>query len=678
VARPVAALPDLEQLPPPADLVRLGSVRLFAERAADAAPGFEVDAGNACSVAELCVRLDGMPLALELGAARVGLLSPEQILERLRETLGVLGPGSRAQLTRQRTLTATLDSSHELLGADERVLFRRLAVFAGSFGLAAAEQVGGREPLAPGVVLELLGHLVEKSLVSVERDGGPVRYRLLETVRQYAGERLDEAGERELLQGAHRAWYTGFAERHDPERAPDLMEDSPRLLDPEHDNLRAALRSSLARDPKTALRLAASIWRYWLVRGYYSEGRRWLDAALALAPAASELRARALMGVALLDRRRGEPAGQLVRVSSRSLKAIADEIVAIHDELGDELSLAQARRLAGMICWIDGHSEDADRLLSEALALAERLGAHHVIAATEHIRGIIALGCGEPLSAWLLGEILAGAGLPAGVFSLVSGPGEVVGEAIARHPAVDMVSFTGSVRAGKRVAELAARGVKRVTLELGGKSPNVVLDDADDLPAIVRGAIRSAFHNSGQTCSALTRLVVPRQQLPDVERLAAGIAAGQRVGDPTRDGTSLGPVVSQRQYRRVLGYINRGLREGARLVVGGPERPAGAGGGYFVAPTVFSDVRPDMTIAQEEIFGPVPAVIPYDSEEGPSRSPTAPPTASQPASGRATRSEPSGSPSACAAARSRSTVEHPTPPPRSAATSTPAWDASSA
>jgi aldehyde dehydrogenase (NAD+) len=220
-----------------------------------------------------------------------------------------------------------------------------------------------------------------------------------------------------------------------------------------------------------------------------------------------------------------------------------------------------------------------------------------------------------PLSAWLLGEILADAGLPAGVFNMVSGSGHIVGEALARHPGIDMVSFTGSVRAGKRVAELAASGVKRVTLELGGKSPNVVLDDAEDLAAIVQGAIRSAFLNSGQTCSALTRLIVPRRQLPEVERLAAEIAGSQRVGDPTRDGTSLGPVVSRAQYERVLGYIHRALEEGARLVIGGADRPAGAGAGYFVAPTVFSDVRTDMTIAQEEIFGPVLAVMPYDSEE---------------------------------------------------------------
>ena len=220
-----------------------------------------------------------------------------------------------------------------------------------------------------------------------------------------------------------------------------------------------------------------------------------------------------------------------------------------------------------------------------------------------------------PLSAWQLGEILAEADLPAGAFNLVSGLGPVVGEALARHPGVDMVSFTGSLRAGTRVAELAAAGVKRVTLELGGKSPNVVLDDAEDLPLIVQGAIRSAFLNSGQTCSALTRLIVPRQHLPEVERLAVELVERERVGDPTQEETNLGPVVSQTQHERVLDYINQGIKEGARLVIGGPQKPDSAGDGYFVAPTVFSDVRSDMTIAQEEIFGPVLVVMPYDSEE---------------------------------------------------------------
>jgi aldehyde dehydrogenase (NAD+) len=283
-----------------------------------------------------------------------------------------------------------------------------------------------------------------------------------------------------------------------------------------------------------------------------------------------------------------------------------------------------------------------------------------------------------PLSAWLLGEILADAGPPAGVFNVVSGLGHIVGEALAGHSGVDMVSFTGSVRAGRRVGELAARGVKRVTLELGGKSPNVVLDDAEDLPAIVRAAILSAFHNSGQTCSALTRLIVPRQQLPEVERLAAEIAGAQQVGDPTRAGTNLGPVVSQTQYERVLGYIHQALEEGARLVIGGPDRPAGAGDGYFVAPTAFSDVRTDMTIAQEEIFGPVLAVMAYDREEEAIEIANGTLTASQPASGRATRSVPSESPCACARAKSGSTAEPSTRSRRSAVISSPVWDASSA
>jgi tetratricopeptide (TPR) repeat protein len=368
----------------------VGSVRLFADRAADASPGFEIDADNARSVAELCHRLDGMPLALELGAARVGVLSPEQILQRLRVTLGVLGPGRRGAFTRQRTLVATLAWSHDLLTPDERVLFRRLAVFAGSFSLEAAEQVCGAAPLAPEGVLDLLGRLVDKSLVGAEGGGGPNRYRLLETVRQYARERLGEAGEREPLERAHRAWYSAFAQQHDPEREPDRAEASPRRLDPEHDNLREALRSSLARDPEGALRLAASVWRYWLARGYFAEGRRWLETALSAAPAASELRARALMGVAILNMRSAR--------DIPGLQGIANEIVAIHEELGDAVALAHVRHLAGILCWIGGW-DDPDRLIRAALADAERLGAAHVVATAEHASGIMALERGEPVTA---------------------------------------------------------------------------------------------------------------------------------------------------------------------------------------------------------------------------------------------------------------------------------------
>ena len=220
-----------------------------------------------------------------------------------------------------------------------------------------------------------------------------------------------------------------------------------------------------------------------------------------------------------------------------------------------------------------------------------------------------------PLTPWILAEILNGVGVPPGVFNLISGFGPLVGEALARHPDVDMISFTGSVRAGKRVAELAAASVKRVTLELGGKSPNVVLDDVGDLGGIVDAAVKSAYSNAGQTCSALTRLIVPRSRLGEVEELAKGVAESMRVGDPSDPETGLGPVVSETQYERVRGYIEKGLTEGAKLLTGGLDRPVGVAGGYFVAPTVFSEVDAKMTIAIEEIFGPVLSIIPYESEE---------------------------------------------------------------
>jgi aldehyde dehydrogenase (NAD+) len=220
-----------------------------------------------------------------------------------------------------------------------------------------------------------------------------------------------------------------------------------------------------------------------------------------------------------------------------------------------------------------------------------------------------------PLIAWRFAELIESVGLPPGVFNMVSGFGPLVGEALARHPDVDMVSFTGSVRGGTRVAELAAASVKRVTLELGGKSPNVVLDDAEDLQAIVSGAVSGVTFNAGQTCSALTRLIVPRARLAEIEEIARAAAEGTRVGDPALDETQLGPVVSGTQYERVREYIEIGISEGARLLTGGTDRPDGAGEGYFVAPTVFSDVESAMRIAQEEIFGPVLVIIPYESED---------------------------------------------------------------
>ena len=219
-----------------------------------------------------------------------------------------------------------------------------------------------------------------------------------------------------------------------------------------------------------------------------------------------------------------------------------------------------------------------------------------------------------PLSAFILAEIMDEAGLPAGVFNLVTGTGPVVGEAIVSHPGVDMVSFTGSTRAGRRVSELAAQHVKPVALELGGKSPNVILDDAD-LETAVTDGVAKCFINSGQTCSALTRMLVPRDRLPEAEKIAAAVAESYNTGECFDSDARLGPLVSDVQRERVRGYIRKGVEEGARIVTGGDDPPDGCDRGYFVRPTVFSDVRNDMTIAQEEIFGPVLAIIPYDDEE---------------------------------------------------------------
>jgi len=219
-----------------------------------------------------------------------------------------------------------------------------------------------------------------------------------------------------------------------------------------------------------------------------------------------------------------------------------------------------------------------------------------------------------PVNAYVLAEVIDEAGVPAGVFSLVMGVGPVVGEAIAAHPDVDMVSFTGSTRAGKRVAELAAQSVKRVALELGGKSANVILDDADFQTAVTDG-VGKCFLNSGQTCTALTRMLVPRDRLSEAEGIATAAAAKFTPGDPFEKTTRLGPLVSAAQRDRVRGYIETGVEQGARLVTGGADAPDGLDTGFFVKPTVFSDVTPDMTIAQEEIFGPVLAIMPYDSED---------------------------------------------------------------
>ena len=240
---------------------------------------------------------------------------------------------------------------------------------------------------------------------------------------------------------------------------------------------------------------------------------------------------------------------------------------------------------------------------------------------TAKVAPALAVGCTmvlkpselSPFTALLFAQVMHDAGTPPGVFNMVMGTGEVVGQAIAAHPGIDMVSFTGSTRAGVLVAQAAAPTIKRVTQELGGKSPNVFLPDADFATAVPK-AILGATRNVGQSCAAPTRVLVPRDRLPEVEALAAETAATIVTGDPTDEATALGPVANKRQFEKVQELIQSGIDEGAKLVAGGPGLPQGLNHGYFIRPTVFSEVTTQMRIAQEEIFGPVVSILPYRDE----------------------------------------------------------------
>ena len=268
-----------------------------------------------------------------------------------------------------------------------------------------------------------------------------------------------------------------------------------------------------------------------------------------------------------------------------------------------------------------GHSKVLREAVGVVVAITPWNYPLHQIAAK--VAAALAAGCTvvlkpsevAPLNAFQLAEIIDAAGLPAGVFNLVTGYGPALGEALVAHPEVDMVSFTGSTRAGRRVSELAAAGIKRVALELGGKSAAIVLDGAD-LKAAVKGVVGNCCMNSGQTCTAQTRLLVPAAHLDEAGRIAVEVAQAYRLGDPLDPETTLGPLASKQQQQRVREFIDRGVAEGAALLTGGAEAPAGVNpAGYFVAPTVFGRVRWDASIAQEEIFGPVLSIIAYQDED---------------------------------------------------------------
>ncbi len=332
---------------------------------------------------------------------------------------------------------------------------------------------------------------------------------------------------------------------------------------------------------------------------------------------------------------------------AKVLRAICDGLQARGEEIAEVITgevgmpLALSRRIqAGLPVLISGTYADLiDQVeweveVGNSLVVKEPVGVVGAITPWNYplhqivckVAPALAAGCTvvlkpsevAPLNAFILAEIIDGIGLPAGVFNLVTGVGPVVGEAIAAHPDVDMVSFTGSTRAGTRVAELAAGTVKRVALELGGKSANVILDDLEGeaLDKAVRKGVASCYLNSGQTCSAFTRMLVPRGKQDEIVDIVRDeVESTWTLGDPATSGGRLGPLISDIQRDRVRGYIRKGVEEGATLVTGGEDAPDDLPTGSYVKPTEFADVDNTMTIAQEEIFGPVLSVIAYDDTD---------------------------------------------------------------
>jgi predicted ATPase/DNA-binding SARP family transcriptional activator len=362
-------------------LTDLASIRLFIDRTRDIRPDFTLDAGNAAAVVDICRRLDGMPLAIELAAARMAHLEPAEIASRLIDALSVLGrPGSA---NRHATLRATLDWSHELLTPAEQTLLRRLAVFQGGTSLDAAERVVEGNAMPRALVLDVLGRLVDKSLVQVDRDGGRSRYRLLETIRQLAAERLDYAGETRRVRDAHAGFFLELARQHDPDRAMGVVVEQPQLLDIEHDNFRAALQHSLQTNPGNALDLAVSLWRFWMARGHYQEGADWLRRALDAAPEECPARAAALRGLALLEIRLGNGIG--AAELGRQTLTLPELLAA------PEPDVVFGRLLNGFLAWCRCDLAAAIEVAEESAIAAARLHLPEIEATAHWLAGMSAL-----------------------------------------------------------------------------------------------------------------------------------------------------------------------------------------------------------------------------------------------------------------------------------------------
>jgi predicted ATPase/Tfp pilus assembly protein PilF len=387
---PSLSVPNLTPLPSLEQLMQYESVRLFVDRARLVRPSFSVNDQNASAVAEICHRLDGIPLAIELAAALVRGLTVEQIVERLSNRFRLLTAGTRTALPKHQTLRAAIDWSYELLSRAERALFRRLSVFAGGWDLEGAEAVGtGKLPEGGEVrteeVWELMMRLIDKSLVVMEGEMG--RYQMLETLREYGRERLQEAGEAEETREKHLEFFLGLAERAEEELQGAQQREWLERLEREQDNFRVALSYGLEGEPEKALKLAAALWRFWDIHSNFTEGRSWLERALEKGMSApAPVRAKALNGAGVLALRQGD---------YETAQALLQESLAIRQALGDQLGIASSLNNLGNVAWVQGDYERAKALYEESLTIYRTLGNQCGVASSLTNLGNIAWSRGD-------------------------------------------------------------------------------------------------------------------------------------------------------------------------------------------------------------------------------------------------------------------------------------------
>jgi predicted ATPase len=379
---PSLSLPDPKRDVTPEGLARYEAVRLFVDRARAVRPSFQVDAANAPALASVCARLDGIPLALELAAARVRSLSVEEVNQRLDHRFRLLTGGSRTALPRQQTLRSLIDWSYDLLQANEQALLCRLAVFASGWTLAAAERVCSSADVGAETIWEILTSLADKSLVLAEDRAGTTRYRLLETVRQYARDRLLETGEGAVWRDRHLSCFVSLAEEAEPQLTGAEQQAWFDRLEAEHDNMRSALAWSAAvgGDAASGLRLAGALWWFWFVRGYLGEGRQWLSGLLAAAPAEPPARAKALAAAGGLARQQGDYA---------AAHALYEQCLALQRERDDRRGIAAGLSNLGLVAFHRGDTAAARAPLDEGLAMQRELGDRQGIAMSLNSMGML-------------------------------------------------------------------------------------------------------------------------------------------------------------------------------------------------------------------------------------------------------------------------------------------------